>query len=249
MKLTIVGCAGTFPGPESACSSYLVEHDGFRLLLDAGNGSTGALQRSCGLLDLNAIAISHLHGDHYLDLVTYTYARRYHPDGSPGPIPVYGPSDIEDHLLGAFGRPVDDLLSAVFDFHPASQSGRLEIGPFEVELARVNHPVETYAMRLTAGGRSLTYSADTGLSDDLVKLAGDTDLFLCEASYLEGEDNPPDIHLTGKEAAEHAARADAKRLMLTHLVPWGDRDLTFDEATSAYDGEITVAAPGMAIDV
>jgi len=104
-------------------------------------------------------------------------------------------------------------------------------------------------MRITAGGRSLAYSADSAPCDELIKLAREADLFLCEASYLEGEDNPPDIHLTGKEAAEHAARADAKRLMLTHLVPWGDRDRTFDEAASVYDGDITVAAPGIAIDV
>ena len=249
MKLTIVGCAGTFPGPNSACSSYLVEHDGFRLLLDAGNGSTGALQSTIGLLDLDAVAISHMHGDHFLDLVTYTYARRYHPAGSPGCLPVFGPSDIESHLLGVFGRPVDELLSEVYEFHPAAGPGRFDIGPFEVETVRVNHPVETYAMRLTAGGRSLTYSADTGLSDDLVKLAGDTDLFLCEASYLEGEDNPPDIHLTGKEAAEHAMRAGVGRLVLTHLVPWGDASRTLSEANDAFDGELAVATPDAVFDV
>ncbi|HET6908426.1 MAG TPA: MBL fold metallo-hydrolase [Mycobacteriales bacterium] len=249
MKLTIVGCAGTFPGPDTACSSYLLEHEGFRLLIDAGNGSTGALQKSIGLLDLDAIMLSHMHGDHYLDLVTYTYARRYHPSGPTPSLPVHGPSDVEEHIAAAFGRPVHDLLEAVYDFHPASGPGNVEIGPFTIERDRVNHPVETYGMRITAGGRSLAYSADSAPCDELIKLAREADLFLCEASYLEGEDNPPDIHLTGKEAAEHAARADAKRLMLTHLVPWGDRDRTFDEATSAYDGEITVAAPGIAIDV
>jgi ribonuclease BN (tRNA processing enzyme) len=249
VKLTIVGCAGTFPGPHSACSSYLVEHDGFRLLVDAGNGSTGALQNSVGLLDLDAIAISHLHGDHYLDLVTYTYARRYHPSGSPGSLPVYGPSEIKEHLLGAFGRPVDDLLAEVYEFFPASGPGTLQIGPFEVELARVNHPVETYAMRIGAGGRSLTYSADTGVSDELVKLARQTDLFLCEASYLDGDDNPPDIHLTGKEAAEHASSAEVRRLLLTHLVPWGDADRTLAEAQAAFDGEVSVAAAGAVYDV
>jgi ribonuclease BN (tRNA processing enzyme) len=249
MKLTIVGCAGTFPGPDAACSSYLLEQDGFRLLVDAGNGSTGALQRTIGLLDLDAILISHLHGDHYLDLITYTYARRYHPEGSPGPLPLYGPSDIEFHLLGAFGRPVQDLLESVYEFRPVTEPGHLSIGPFEVDLARVNHPVETYAMRLTASGRSLAYSADTGVSDDLVKLAQSTDLFLCEASYLEGEDNPPDIHLTGREAAEHALRAEVDRLVLTHLVPWGDRDRTLAEATEVLTGDVLVADAGAVFEV
>lgn len=249
MKLTVVGCAGTFPGPQAACSSYLLEYDGFRLVVDAGNGSTGALQNYVGLLDIDAVIISHLHGDHFLDLVTYTYARRYHPDGSPGCLPLHGPSDIEEHLLGAFGRPVEDLLESVYEFHPVKQAGKLSIGPFELDLARVNHPVETYAMRISAGGRTLTYSADTGVSDELVKLARASDLFLCEASYLDGDPNPPDIHLTGREAAEHATRAEVDRLVLTHLVPWGDRDRSLAEASEVFDGEIQVASSGATFDV
>jgi ribonuclease BN (tRNA processing enzyme) len=241
VKLTIVGCAGTFPGPDSPCSSYLLEHDGFRLLLDAGNGSTGVLQRTIGLLDLDAVVISHLHGDHFLDLITYTYARRYHPDGMPSKLPVFGPSDIEGHIAGVFGRPVNDLLGEVYDFHPVSRAGRLEIGPFTVDLTPVIHPVETYGMRISAGGRTLAYSADSGACDELVKLAREADVFLCEASYHDGDDNPPDIHLTGKQAAEHASRADVGRLLLTHLVPWGDETRTVAEATGAYDGEIAVA--------
>jgi ribonuclease BN (tRNA processing enzyme) len=249
MKLTIVGCAGTFPGPHSACSSYLVEHDGFRLLVDAGNGSTGVLQRSIGLLDLDAIAISHLHGDHFLDLITYTYARRYHPNGSPGPLPVYGPSDIREHVASAFGRPVDDLLNAVYDFHPVSGPGHLNVGPFDIELDRVNHPVETYGMRITADGKTMAYSADSGVSDELVKLARGADLFLCEASYLEGDDNPPDIHLTGKEAAEHALRADVGQLLLTHLVPWGDASRTLAEAKPVFPGELALVETGNVYDI
>lgn len=249
MKLTIVGCAGTFPGPESGCSSYLLEHDGYHLLLDVGNGSTGALQRSIGLLDLDAVMVSHMHGDHFLDLVTYTYARRYHPDGQPECLPVHGPSDVADHVAAAFGRPVQELLDAVYEFHPASGNDRVELGPFTVDRTRVNHPVETYAMRVTAGGRTLAYSADSGSCDDLVKVARDVDVFLCEASYLDGDDNPPDIHLTGREAADHALRAGVGKLVLTHLVPWGDRERTLAEASAVFDGDLDVATPGAVFDI
>lgn len=249
MKLTILGCAGTFPGPESACSSYLLEHDGFRLLVDVGNGSTGALQRTAGLLDIDAVMISHLHGDHYLDLVTYTYARRYHPDGNPGCLPVYGPSDLRERLEAAFHRPVGDLLDSVYEFHSTTGTGHLAVGPFEIELAPVNHPVETYGMRIGAGGRTLTYSADTAGCDELVKLARDADVFLCEASYLDGEDNPPDVHLTGREAATHATRAGAGRLLLTHLVPWGDPARSLAEAQREFAGDVTIASTGAVFDV
>jgi ribonuclease BN (tRNA processing enzyme) len=125
-----------------------------------------------------------------------------------------------------------------------SGPGRLEIGPFEIELGRVNHPIETYGMRLTAGGRTLAYSADTGVSDELVKLARHADVFLCEASYLDGDDNPPDIHLTGREAAEHANRADVGRLLLTHLVPWGDASRTLAEAEQVFDGQLSIVDSG-----
>jgi len=249
MRLTVLGCAGTFPGPNSACSSYLVEHDGFRLLVDAGNGSTGVLQRSVGLLDIDAVMISHLHGDHYLDLITYTYARRYHPEGSPGALPVYGPSDIEAHIAGAFGRPVEDLLRAVYDFHPVSGPGHIGVGPFDVELVPVNHPIETYGMRISAGGKTLAYSADSGVCDELVKLAREADLFLCEASYLEGDDNPPDIHLTGREAADHAVRADVGQLLLTHLVPWGDSSRTLAEAEQVFHGDLALVETGNTYDI
>jgi ribonuclease BN (tRNA processing enzyme) len=241
MRLTVIGSAGTFPGPASGCSSYLLEQDGFRLLLDVGNGSTGALQEACGLLGPDAVVVSHLHGDHYLDLITYTYARRYHPDGRPPVLPVYGPSQIRAAIVGAYGKDVDALLNEVYDFHPIDRDQTLSIGPFEVDMRRVNHPVETYGMRVNAGGRTLAYSADSGVCRELVGLARGVDLFLCEASYLDGDANPPNIHLTGREAAEHAREAEAQRLLLTHLVPWGDEARTVAEAKSSYDGEIAVA--------
>jgi ribonuclease BN (tRNA processing enzyme) len=249
MKLTIIGSAGTFPAPGSGCSSYLVEHDGFTLLLDMGNGSLGALQQACGLLGPDALVVSHLHGDHYLDLITYTYARRYHPKGAAPVLPIYGPSQIRRAIVQAYSRDVEELISSVYGIHPVERDQRVEIGPFEVDLRTVNHPVETYGMRISAGGRTLTYSADTGECDALVGLARDADLFLCEASYLDGEDNPPDVHLTGRFAAEHAVRAGARRLVLTHLVAWGDDDRTLAEAHSHYDGEIEIARPLMTFDV
>lgn len=247
MKVTVVGCAGTYPGPESPCSSYLFEHDGFRLLVDAGNGSTGTLQRFCGLTGIDAVAISHLHGDHFLDLVTYTYARRYHPDGPVPTLPVHGPTGIAATMAGAFGRPVADLLDEVYQFGELTDGGEIGIGPFTLATRRVDHPVETNAMRISAGGRSIAYSADTARCDALVELARGADVLLCEASYLDGEDNPPGIHMTGSEAGEVASRADVGRLVLTHLVPWGDADRSLAEASGTF-GKVEKAWTGMVID-
>ncbi len=243
MRLTVLGRAGTFAGPDSPCSSYLVEASGFRLLLDMGNGSTGSLQRYADLLAPHAVLLSHLHGDHYLDLVTYTYARRYHPTGPAPRLPVYGPADTRERLQRSVGPRSVALIDEVYDVRPAPAGG-FEVGPFAVTLVPVRHPVPCTAVRLAADGRVLAYSADTGPCDALVSAARDADLFLCEASYLDGEPNPPDIHLTGREAGEHAARAGVARLLLTHLVPWGDPPRSLAAAASTYAGPTELAELG-----
>src|SRR4051795_11843126 len=141
MRMTVLGCAGTFPGPDSACSSYLVEHDGFRLLLDMGNGALGALQRAGSLLDVDAVLLSHLHGDHCLDLIAYSYASRYHPDGPLPALPGYGPKDTQRRLCGACEDWPEDGLCDVYEFNDLSP-GRRAIGPFSFEMDRLSHPIE-----------------------------------------------------------------------------------------------------------
>ena len=91
MRVTVVGCAGSFPGPDSPASCYLLEAEGFRLVIDMGNGALGVLQRYAGLFSIDAICLSHLHADHCIDLGAYWVARQYAPDGPQPPIPVYGP--------------------------------------------------------------------------------------------------------------------------------------------------------------
>lgn len=248
MELTVLGCAGTFPGPASPCSAYLVEHDGFRLVLDLGAGSLGALQRHVGLLDVDAVYLSHLHADHCIDLVAYSYARRYHPDGPPARLPVYGPRGTAERICAAFEAPPPGGLLDVYDFREVT-TGSFGIGPFRVSTALTNHPVECYAVRLEAGGRSLTYSADTGVSEELVELARDTDLMLCEASWTHSPRHPTGIHLSGREAGEHAARARARRLLVTHMIAWADAEAILDEARTAYGADVERAVCGVTVTV
>jgi ribonuclease BN (tRNA processing enzyme) len=132
----------------------------------------------------------------------------------------------------------------VYSFHTL-RPGSFAIGPFQVTVDRVNHPVETYGMRVEHGGRALAYSADTAPCEALVRLAHGADTFLCEASYLDGMDNPPDLHLTGREAGEHAAKAGVGRLLLTHLVAaWGSESSTVEAACSVFTGPVEVVRPG-----
>lgn len=244
----MLGCSGTFPGPESPCSGYLVEHDGYRLVLDLGAGAVGALQRHCGLLDVDAVYVSHLHADHCIDLVAYAYARRYHPQGPAPRLPVYGPRGTEQRIGSAFGAPPGDGVLDVYDFREVD-AGSLELGPFRVRTAVTNHPVEAHALRLEAGGRTLAYSADTAVCEAVVEIARDSDLFLCEASWLSQPAPPPDVHLTGLEAGDCATRAGARRLLLTHLMPFTDPAAVLREARERFDGPLALARCGDTVEV
>jgi ribonuclease BN (tRNA processing enzyme) len=248
MRLTVLGCAGSFPGPESACSAYLVEADGFRLLIDFGSGSLSALQRYAGIDAVDAILLTHLHCDHMLDACTYVVVRRYAPGGPMPPLPVYAPLGAAERISAAYSaenEPVDD----VYTFY-GLQPGTFPIGPFTVTADRVNHPIETYGVRVEHDGHVLAYSSDTAPCEPLLRLAQGADLFLCEASYLDGVVNPPDLHLTGREAGEAATKADDGRLLLTHLVPaWGSEASTVEAACAAYAGPVEVVRPGARYDL
>ena len=248
MRLTIIGCAGSFPGPDSPASCYLLEADGFRLLLDLGNGALGALQRHVGLYDVDAICLSHLHADHCLDMCSYWVARSFAPDGPKPPIPVYGPHGAAERLARAYGLDPDPGMTGAFEFVTLAP-GAHRIGPFAVTADRVNHPVETFGFRIEQAGRAIAYSADTGESDALVKLATGADVLLCEASFLDQPNLPTGLHLTGRQAGEHAHRAGAARLILTHLVPWNEQERTLDEAAAAFGGRVSLAASGDVLDL
>ena len=246
--MTVLGCAGTFPSADSPCSGYLLEHDGFRLVVDLGAGAVGQLQRHVGLLDVDAVYISHLHADHCIDLVAYSYARRYHPSGQAPPLPVYGPAGLQARIESSYEEPPAHGLEQVYDWREVPPGTR-EVGPFTVTTDQVNHPVECHGLRISAGGRTLAYSGDTGSCDELVELARDADLFLCEASWAHADDNPPDIHLSGRQAGEHAARSGASRLVLTHVVAWADAERVRDEAEAAFGGPTELARCGATYDV
>jgi ribonuclease BN (tRNA processing enzyme) len=247
VKLTVLGCSGSLPGPDSPASGYLVEAEGFQIVLDLGNGALGALQRHSSLADVDAIILSHLHADHCLDMTSYVVALRYGPARGGPRIPVFGPSGTRDRIETAYDPLARKLgLHELFDFG-APRSG--ELGPFAVSFVAVNHPVPTYAVRLTAGDRTLVYSGDTGESEALIGLADSADVLLCEATFGPDDDYVPNLHLTGAQAGEHAKRAGVDRLIITHVPPWGSRDTQAAEAATAFSGLVEAAQPGTVHDI
>jgi ribonuclease BN (tRNA processing enzyme) len=245
MQLTVIGCSGSFPGPDSPASCYLLEAEGFRLVIDMGNGALGVLQRYTELFSVDAVCLSHLHADHCIDLSSYWVARQYAPEGPRPPIPVYGPQATTDRISGICGENAESIR-ARFDVRQLSPQ-TLQIGPFRLTTERMNHPVETFGFRVEHAGWTVAYSADTGQADALVRLAQDADLLLSEASFQDAENNPSGLHLTARQAGEYATRAGAGQLVLTHLVPWYDRDRSLVQAAETYCGPLSAATTGLVL--
>jgi ribonuclease BN (tRNA processing enzyme) len=253
MKVTVVGCSGSYPGPDSPASSYLVEADDgertWRILLALGSGALGTLQRLADPLSIDAVFLSHLHPDHWFDMSGYYVLRKYHPAGPQPRIPVYGPRGTARRMANAYGLPANPGMSEEFDIREHDESQPVSVGPIKVEVSKVLHPVDAFALKVTHEGRTLVYSGDTAYSDALVELAQGADLLLAEAAFRECDDNPTDLHMTGADAARTAERAGVGRLVLTHIPPWFDPQHAFDEARPVYDGQLDLAASGAVYDI
>ncbi len=265
MKLTIVGCSGSFPGPASPASCYLVTaNDGvrdWRILLDLGNGSLGALQRYMDLRDIDAVLLTHLHPDHCMDLCGLHVAVHWDPAGwNRDRIAVWGPRDTADRMATAYGLPADPGMHEDFEFQHWTGGEAVSIGPFTITPYPVRHPAdEAYALRVQAAGvdtegnpvvHTLAYSGDTDSCPGLEDAARNSDVFLCEAAFHEGRDDAIEgVHLTGKRAGSAASAANVRRLLLTHLPVWNDANLSVAEARETYAGDLAVAVAGVSYDV
>jgi ribonuclease BN (tRNA processing enzyme) len=250
-RLTVIGCSGSYPGPESSASCYLLEarHDGrdHRILLDLGNGALGQLHRYVDPLTIDAVFLSHLHADHCLDMCGYYVMRKYHPTGAQPRIPVWGPADTPGRLARAYDLPLDPGMTEEFDFF--AHGAPVRVGPFLVETIGVTHPVDAFAIKVTVGDRTVVYSGDTGACQPLTELATGADLLLCEASFRDGVDNPPDLHMTGSDCGATATTAGVGRLVLTHIPPWHDPQVALTEARTTWSGRLDLAEAGLVIEL
>jgi len=255
MKVTVIGCSGSYAGPDSAASCYLLEAPDeddprrtWRVLLDLGSGALGALHRHVDPLTIDAVLISHLHADHFFDISGYYVMRKYHPRGPQPRIPVWGPRATRSRCARAYGLPLDPGMNEEFEFKRL-RKGRLVIGPFGIITKRMDHPIEAYAFRVECGGRTLVYSGDTAACENLTELATGADLFLAEAAFRDDADNPDHIHMTGSQAAATARDARVGMLVLTHIPPWHDKQDAIHEAAGVYDGPVLLASEGSTYQV
>ena len=247
MRLTVVGCSGSFAGPDSPASCYLVQaHDGERtwnLVFDLGNGALGPLQRHVELADIDAVFISHLHPDHCVDICGLYVTRKYRPEGPlEGRLPLHAPVGAQERFALMYHGIDDGGMREELDAHDLADGQVVQVGPVTVTAHRVRHPVEAYGFRIEAADTVLAYTGDTDTCDALTPLLTGADLALVDSAWVDGRDTARGIHLSGRRAAEAAVAAGGvRRLMLTHIPPWNDREVCRAQAAAVWSGPLDVA--------
>jgi ribonuclease BN (tRNA processing enzyme) len=246
MRLTVLGGCGAWPAAGQACSGYLVEHDGFRLLVDLGYATVPRLLERVSADQVDAVFVSHGHPDHCADLNPLLRARVLGGDPA-APLPVFSLPGALDAVL-ALDRP--GMLSGGYVLHEFAAGDRLDLGPFRAQTRLLPHWLPNAGIRLTAGGRVLAYTGDTGPSPEVVNLARGADLLLAEATYAEQVPEDSRRYLTSaRQAGRQARDADAGHLLLTHLQPGTDPTAAIAAAAAGYDGQIGIATSGLVVDL
>jgi len=264
MRITVLGKSPSWQDAGGACSGYLVQDRETSMLLDCGNGVFGKLRSQLDYTELDGVLITHLHADHFLDLVPYAYALTYAPRQQPVPVPPWPGTDMpaKPRLLAppgaieAFRRIVgtwgnEDLIEGAFEIEEYDPSAKARVGSLEIRFQEVPHFITTYAVdiRSRADKSRLTFSADCRPNDELLEIARDTDLLLVEATLPRPERTGIRGHLTPAEAGEHARRAGARRAVLTHISDELDETWARKQGEAAFGGPVEMARDGAVYEV
>jgi ribonuclease BN (tRNA processing enzyme) len=252
MRLRVVGCSGSFAGPTSPASSYLVQARDkqgrlWTVVLDMGSGAFGALQALMDPEAVDAVGLTHLHPDHCADMTGMNVYGKYRPGAALPDVKVWGPTGTAEHLnlLQYSHDPYDP--DSKLDVTTWEEGKEVRVGPIRIIPYPVVHPVEAWGMRIYGPSHVrdreavLGFSGDTDLCEGLDTLAKDSDLLLIEAAFDQSRDASRGVHLTGERAGEAAAKAKAKRVVITHLPPWNDPEAAVQAVRTRYDGPVHVA--------
>jgi len=243
LELFVAGAGPAYTNrPGATGAAYLVRHGSTSILLDLGQGS---LPRVAGELDpseLDAVVISHLHPDHFIDLVALRHYLRYGLD-PPRRLRVLAPAGLADRLDAVHAE--HGFTAEALDCANLAE-GPLVLGDLHVEARLVTHTAESYAFRVAAPGadQGLVYSGDCGRAADLAPLIHRGDTLLCEVSFGPGPVPEGVNHLDGPAVGQLAATAGAGRVLLTHLqMGYGDA-ATIESVGIRFDGPVELVEPG-----
>jgi ribonuclease BN (tRNA processing enzyme) len=262
VRVTVLGKSPSWQDAAGACSGYLVEESDFRLLMDCGNGVFSKLRGICDYVDVDAVLISHLHADHFLDLVPFSYALCYAPRQQPVPVAGWPGTDHPAHphlyvphggiqvfrkIVGCWGN--EDLIEQAFDVHEYSAPDELDVGPLKIRFCEVPHYTTTHAIELASNGSRFTFSADCSPNEQLVRFAEGTDVLMIEATLPRPERTGIRGHLTPSEAGQHGKLAGARRLVLTHYSDEMDPEWARAQAVETFGGPVELAEEGAVYSV
>jgi ribonuclease BN (tRNA processing enzyme) len=258
VQVTVLGKSPSWQDADGACSGYLVQEGDFLLLLDCGNSVFSKLRCFCDYVEVGAVLISHLHADHFLDLVPFAYALSYAPRQQPVPVAGWpgtstparpqllaprGAQEMFRQIVGCWGQ--EDLIENAFAIQEYDAPDEMNVGPFSIRFCEVPHYATTYAVEIVGdGGARFTYSADCSPNDGLIEFARGTDLLLIEATLPRPERTGVRGHLTPREAGEHGRAAGARQLVITHFSDELDAGWAREEASVAFGGEVELAEEG-----
>jgi ribonuclease BN (tRNA processing enzyme) len=264
MRLTVLGKSPSWQDAGGACSGYLIEDGDTCVLLDCGNGVFSKLRRFRDYTKVHGVVLSHLHADHFLDLVPFAYALTYAPRQQPVPVDRWpgtehpacpqlivprGARDTFRRVVGAWGN--DDLIENAFNLCEYEPSDCPQVGSLRFTFQTVPHFTETFAIAIESenGGGRLVFGADSSPSAELIDFARDCDLLLVEATLPRPERSGQRGHLTPREAGEHAREAGAKQVMITHFSDeLGDAWME-TEASAGFGAPVELAREGAVVEV
>lgn len=247
MKLTVLGSSAAYPGMGQACSGFLIEEGPHRVLLDCGTGVLSNLQRHLRLPEISTIVISHMHADHFFDLIPYRYALRYGLEHPPDPrpllwLPPEGTKALEQ-VVSPFAEN-NHFFADVFEIAEYDPTAMLSLAGFKVTFAAVHHYIPSYAVSVQ-GSRKVVYTSDTGACPELLPLARGADLLLANVGRcLDPDRESLWGHLRPAEAGALAAESGAKKLILSHFWPGCDRERSLAKARGEFAGPVFLSEEG-----
>ena len=247
IRLTVIGAGPAYSNrPDSAGACYLLQADGEAMALDIGHGSFPGLVGRIEPSRLHGIVISHLHPDHFIDLVPLRHYLRYQRK-PPERVRVVAPRALSERLDGLHGS--QGFCSAALDVEALSP-GILAVGPFTVEARRVTHDGESYGFRVSLGdGAGLVYSGDCAVAEDLRPLVRPGDTLLSEASFGPGPVEPDAHHMDATMVGDLAAATRPSEVLLTHLLMGYDRGATIAAVRSRFAGRVELVDPGFEAEI
>ena len=258
MRFTVLGKSPAWQDAGGACSGYLIEDGDTRLLLECGNGVFAKLRLHAECDQIDAVVISHMHADHFLDLIPFSYAltlssrgRRAQEDGAPRPRLIAPPGAAETirTVVGAWGD--ESLVESAFELSEYDPDETVAVGPLRFRFREVPHFIRTFAVEVTSENSSgrITFGADCRANDALAELAQGTDLLLVEATLKASDPNPRGGHMTPAQAGAQGRSAGAARLVLTHISDELDPEWALAEARASFEGPLEIAQEGSVFNV